>query len=71
MFFNKRNKESKRNKNALVDNHDKICYPINQRGEDYGYTLAASCSLCGGYISLFPKTDTVCSKCYATIVHKC
>ena len=30
MFFNKRGKE------ILIDNHDKECYPINQRGEDDG-----------------------------------
>lgn len=68
MFFNKRNKEAKE---VLVDNHDKECYPINQRGEDDGLTLAASCSLCGGYINLFPATDTICHRCCATIVHKC
>ena len=63
MFFKKKNKETS------VDNHDKECYPLNQRVEDGGWTYAATCSLCGANITLWPYMQKKCSNCLAIIIH--
>lgn len=62
MFFKKKNE-------IIVDNYGKECHPVNKRAEDDGWTYAATCSLCGGHITLFPHCEKKCSTCCATIVH--
>lgn len=60
MFFRK--------EENLIDNYGKECRPLNKRIEHGGWTYAANCSLCGGYITLWPCFDEKCSKCGAKVV---
>lgn len=63
MFWKKKKHEH------TQDNYGKECRPLNQRVEDGGWTYGATCSLCGGHITLWPYCEKKCSNCLATIVH--